>query len=183
MSGKVKPDAAPRPVKKAKSSRSAMSWGTSKVRNVMIDVFADTTASGLVDFSHEWKFEDEPGKVNHGLIDLPAGKVAYQFHFHLKDRTKPGKNLKFLKPCSDSMWVAVGTNCPKGKGNGAGQIRFGHPYNQHRLIVDDLNSNVSATLYQYTLRFTGEPGEQVDKSTPCPPYEYDPDFKNGGGNN
>jgi hypothetical protein len=164
-------------------ARSAMGWKLApKVRNVMIDVFADEDdSSGLVDFSHEWKFEDEPHEPpKSGRMDLPEGKVAYQLHFQLRDGTK--KKLKFIDPCDEAMWVTVGTDCPKRAGNGSGQIKFDHPYNPHHLIADDLNSNVPAMLFKYALRFDGEPGEQVGKSTLCPPYEYDPDFKNGGGN-
>jgi hypothetical protein len=164
------------------SSRSAMGWKLApKVRNVLIDVFADEDASELVDFSHEWRFEDEPhGPPKTGRMDLPAGTVAYRFHFQLRDGTK--RKLKFIDPCEEALWVTVGTDCPKRAGNGSGQIKFDHPYNPHQLIVVDLNSNVPAMLFKYALRFDGEPGEQVGKSTLCPPYEYDPDFKNGGGN-
>ena len=184
MSVKVKPSAAPALATKKEASRSAMSWNASapKVRKVDIHVRAYTEASGLVDFSQEWKFEDEPGDPKPGRIDLPEGKVAYEFHFHLHDDTDPKKKLKFIDPCEEAMWVAVGTDCPRRAGNGSGQIRFGHPYNTHQLVVDDLNSNVPAMLFKYALRFDGEDGEQVGKSTLCPPYEYDPDFKNGGGN-
>lgn len=152
-----------------------------KVRNVMIDVTAYTDESGLVDFTHDWRFEDEPGEpAKAGRMDLPAGRVAYQFHFHLTDRT--GKNLEFIDPSEDAMWVAVGNDCPKRAGNGSGQIKFGHDYDRRHLIVDDMNSNVPAMLFRYALRFDGDSGEQVGKSARCPPYEYDPDFKNGGGN-
>ena len=165
------------------SSRSAMGWkSATKVRKVKVDVFADTDDSGLVDFTHEWKFEDEPKQpAKAGRIDLPAGKVAYQLSFRLRDGTK--KRLKFIDPCKEAMWVTVGTDCPKRAGNGSGQIQFNYLYEQDELTVDDLNSNEPAMLFKYALRFDGEPGEQVGKSTLCPPYEYDPDFKNGGGNN
>ena len=155
-----------------------------RVRNVLIDVFADTLADGRVDFSHKWKFQDEPGIPNKpGRIDLPAGKIAYQFHFHLRDRTEPGKNLSFIDPVSEAMWVSVGQDCPKCAGNGAGQIRFNHPWTPNVLIVDDLNSNVPEMVFQYALRFYGAAGEQPGNPPKiCPPYEYDPDFKNGGSN-
>lgn len=155
-----------------------------RTRNVLIDVFADTLADGRVDFSHKWKFEDQPGNPNTpGRIDLPAGPIAYQFHFHLRDRTEPKKNLSFKRPTSEAMWVTVGSNCPGQAGNGAGQILFKHPWTRDVLIVDDLNSNVPEMDFKYALRFDGAAGEQP--GTPpkiCPPYEYDPDFKNGGGN-
>jgi hypothetical protein len=149
------------------------------VRPVRINVVAYED-DGLVDFSYEWKFDEPHAPVQAGRIDLPAGKVAYELRFHLTDRTT--KNLEFIDPCEQAMWVAVGTDCPRRAGNGSGQIRFAHPHNRHQLVVDDLNSNVPAMLFKYALRFNGNPGEQVGKVTACPPYEYDPDFKNGGGN-
>jgi hypothetical protein len=68
-------------------------------------------------------------------------------------------------------------------GNGSGQIQFNYPYDPDELCVDDLNSNEPAMLFKYALRFDGKAGHQVGKTASCPPYEYDPDFKNGGGNN
>ena len=184
MTVRVKSARTPSPTRPDKSAPSAMNWGPSpsvKVRKVKVDVYAGTDEDGLVDFSHEWRFQDEPGKpAKAGRIDLPKGKVAYQLQFQLHDRT--GKKLKFMKPCKEAMWVTVGTDCPKRAGNGSGQIQFNYPYDEDELVVDDLNSNEPAMLFTYSLRFHGEPGDQVGKSTPCPPYEYDPDFKNGGGN-
>jgi len=168
------------------TGKSAMGWGPpGSTRNVHIDVFAKTDGKGFVDFSHKWKFDDRPGYPSDpgGMIDLPAGKTAYQLHFHLKDETDPKKDLTFIDPCSEAMWVTAGDDCPKCAGNGAGQIQFNHPPNQHQLIVDDLNSNVPEMIFKYALRFDGKAGEQPgNPPKQCPPYEYDPDFKNGGGN-
>jgi hypothetical protein len=164
--------------------KSAVSWGRSaRTRNVHVDVFANTK-DGFVEFSHEWKFDDEPAPRDPGgMIDLPAGKTAYQLHFHLKDHTDPKKDLRFIDPCSEAMWVAVGDDCPTCAGNGAGQIQFNHSPKRHQLIVDDLNSNVPAMIFKYALRFDGTEGQQPgNPPKQCPPYEYDPEFKNGGGN-
>jgi hypothetical protein len=183
MSGNVKASKSDGPGEAA--GKPAVNWPRSaRTRNVHVDVFANTSEEGFVEFSHRWKFEDEPPPPDPtGMIDLPAGKTAYQLHFHLRDNTDPEKNLSFIDPCSEAMWVAVGEDCPSCAGNGAGQILFNHPPNQHQLIVDDLNSNVPAMKFKYALRFEGDKGEQAgDPPKQCPPYEYDPDFKNGGGN-
>ena len=185
MSGDVK---ARKPAGSAKAAgKSAMSWGRpTRSRNVHVDVFANTNKEGFVEFSHKWRFEDRPLPADadpEGMIDLPAGRTAYQLHFHLRDNTDPRKDLSFIAPCSEAMWVAVGEECPTCAGNGAGQIQFKHDPNPHLLVVDDLNSNVPAMVFKYALRFDGLDGHQPgNPPKPCPPYEYDPDLKNGGGN-
>ena len=166
------------------AGKPAMNWDRSaRTRNVHVDVFANTK-EGFVEFSHKWKFEDEPPPPDsEGMIDLPAGKTAYQLHFHLKDNTDPKMDLSFIDQASEAMWVAVGGDCPTCAGNGAGQILFNHEPSKQTLVVDDLNSNVPAMKFKYALRFEGAKGQQAgDPPKQCPPYEYDPEFKNGGGN-
>jgi len=183
MSGYVKASKSAGPAKSA--GESAMNWPRSAhTRNVHVDVFANTSKEGFVEFSHKWKFEDEPPPPDsEGMIDLPAGKTAYQLHFHLKDNTDPKMDLSFIDQASEAMWVAVGDVCPTCAGNGAGQILFNHEPSKQQLVVDDLNSNVPAMKFKYALRFEGAKGQQAgDPPKQCPPYEYDPDFKNGGGN-
>lgn len=182
MSGNVKTG---KSAESGEADKPAMNWPrSSRTRNVHVDVFANTSKDGFVEFSHEWKFEDgPPPKDPTGTIDLPEGKTAYRLHFHLRDQTSPRKDLSFIAPSSEAMWVAVGDDCPTCAGNGAGQILFRHPDNPQHLVVDDLNSNVPAMVFQYALRFDGAQGEQAgNPPKQCPPYEYDPDFKNGGGN-
>lgn len=162
-----------------------MNWPASeRTRNVHVDVFAKTSKEGFVEFSHQWKFEDEPPpKDAGGTIDLPEGKTAYRLHFHLKDDTNPKADLSFIGEASEAMWVTAGEECPTCAGNGAGQILFKHEPSKQQLIVDDLNSNVPAMTFKYALRFEGAKGQQAGSPPKqCPPYEYDPDFKNGGGN-
>ena len=147
-------------------------------RPVVIEVHAENTPTG-VDFHHKWKFENEPGDPSKkGRIDLPFGDTSYKLRFKLRDET--GKELKFIDPCEQAMYVAVGTRCPSECGDG-GQIDYRYPWTPHQLTVEDLNAGDECTL-AFTLRFDGERGQQAsDPGRQCPPYEYDPIIKNGGG--
>jgi hypothetical protein len=97
-------------------------------------------------------------------------------HFHLHDST--GLHLKFASPTTEAMWVSLTDTCPDKAGNG-GQISYNHPWNANILMVDDANSGPPCTLY-YTLRFDGDASTDPDGKQ-HPPYEYDPEIRNGGG--
>jgi hypothetical protein len=155
----------------------------SKNRPVHIDVhaFDDGSQDSGVGFWHEWKFADKPGDPpKHGGIDLPAND-SYTLTFHLHDDSSC--NLGFVCNGADAMWVTSGTvgappPCPTAAGNG-GQILYTGPCTQNQLEVQDSNSGPECLL-KYALRFdgnqyTGPSGRQY------PPYQSDPDIKNGGG--
>lgn len=156
--------------------------GSGRERPVRIDVTASSDAEGRVRFSHEWKFEGEPGPAKSGRIDLPAGQTAYRLQFFLADSTSPKRKLRFKANAAEAMYVAVGQGCPTGPGDGDGQIDFAGPVTPNLLTVVDRNAG-DACILGYTLRFDGDPGEQAGQpGKACPPYEYDPEIKNGGGN-
>ena len=175
-----KPASKPAPRSRASSVVGAIAG---PARPVLIEVFANDTPEGVA-FTHVWKFEDIPGDpMKPGTIDLPHGKTAYRLRFRLNDNTRPSKQLKFKNPCTNAMYVAVGGPCPPPAGNGGGQIQFNYPWTPYLLTVDDMNHG-NPVLLKYALRFDGEPGHEASNPLKlCPPYEYDPDLKNGGGNN
>ena len=153
---------------------------TTKVRPIIVNVYAEKSDDGRVTFRHDWKFEGEPG-TSKGTIDVPPGAPndpPTKMQFHLHDST--GLQLKFVRPTSDAMWVSQTDTCPDQAGDG-GQISYNHPWSAKMLEVDDANSGPPCTLY-YTLRFDGDPSTDPDGKK-HPPYEYDPDIKNGGGTN
>jgi hypothetical protein len=149
-----------------------------KVKAVVINVYAEKSEGGPVTFRHEWKFDGDPG-MSKGTINVPPGTVnapPTRMQFHLHDST--GLHLQFVNPTSDAMWVSLTKTCPDEAGDG-GQISYNHPWNAKLLQVDDANQGPPCTLY-YTLRFDGDPYTDPDGKQ-HPPYEYDPDIKNGGG--
>lgn len=156
-------------------------------RPVRIDVYAedDSSQDCGVAFRHEWKFEDEPnGPGKSGQIDLPADR-GYDLVFHLHDRTRdPKRKLSFACPGENAMWVAKGPidhkpPCPT-EPSTTDQILYDGNCNNDMLKVTDVNSG-EPCLLTYTLCFGGE--RHVGPSgRSYPPYLYDPDIKNGGGN-
>lgn len=148
-----------------------------KTKPIVVDVYAESI-DGVVKFRHEWRFDGDPA-TKKGTIEVPAGTAGTpptRMQFHLHDQTK--LHLQFIKPPSDAMWVSQTNTCPDEAGDG-GQISYNYPWAPKLLQVDDANSGPPCTLH-YTLRFDGDahtdPGGEQH-----PPYEYDPEIKNGGG--
>ncbi|HEU0310455.1 MAG TPA: hypothetical protein VFR36_04470 [Sphingomicrobium sp.] len=138
------------------------------VRIVQVDVYAYREGDDIL-FSHAWRRQGDPNRRK-GKIVIPHGEGDVPIHFHLHDRSQ--LNLSFLANPADAMWVDL-NDCPTGAGNG-NQINFVHS-SPNLLRVEDDNSDPPCTLH-FALRFAGDP-------TPSggPPYEYDPEIRNGGG--
>lgn len=137
-----------------------------RARPVIVDVYAYREGDDVL-FSQAWKRDGDAKRVK-GRIDVPAGQPETPIHFHLHDRT--GLRLSFMSPAADAMWVAL-DECPKCKGDG-GQITH-DSVSPNQLKITDLNTGQPCTLH-YALRFDG------DAATDGPPYEYDPEIRNGG---
>lgn len=145
------------------------------VKRVQVDVRASFDDDGGVHFDSLWRHDNDPNGVwRSGPIDLPHGPDHYRMEFDLDD--KSGRSLKFYPNPADAMYVNVGS-CPTGAGNGAGQIAFETVTNGNKkLTIKDFNQGLPCVL-SYMLRFNGA------ASGTGPPYEYDPDIRNGGGGN
>ncbi len=143
------------------------------VKGIEVDVRASRNANGEVHFDTLWRNEADPKDVwRREPIDLPQGPDHYRMEFRLDD--KSGHNLKFYGEPENAMYVQVGA-CPSGPGNGGGQIDFEDvDANKKKLTIKDFNHDPPCSLY-YMLRFDG------DRSGVCPPYQYDPEIRNGGG--
>lgn len=153
---------------------------------VKVHAIADPTQDSGVNYWEEWKIDLPGHQLQHGGINVPAGQV-YDLHFQLDDES--GRDLFFLGAGDDNgedaMWVASGPVsapplCPTTAGNG-GQIEYTTPCSASHLRVTDANEG-GACILKYALRFggnqfTGPTGREY------PPYEHDPDIKNGGGSN
>lgn len=158
--------------------------GSMKVetKKVDIDIQATEADDGTVHFDCHWRHAGgKPGVWKSGKIDLPNGPEAYELEFKLHD--KSGRNLKFYgtgtpKKPEDAMYVQVGGPCPPAAGNGGGQIKF-VDVDDKELEVIDANRDPPCTL-KYMLRFDGDPFTGPD-GTNYPPYQFDPEIRNGGG--
>jgi hypothetical protein len=137
-----------------------------RARPLIVDVYAYLEGEDVL-FSQAWKREGD-AKRSKGRIDIPHGQQDTPIHFHLHDRT--GLRLSFMSPAADAMWVAL-DDCPTCKGD-AGQIVH-DSVSQNQLKVTDLNAGKACTLH-YALRFDG------NATVEGPPYEYDPEIRNGG---
>ena len=133
------------------------------------------TARNEVAFSHTWGVRGKP-KGNSGKIDVAKGQPPTEIKFTLCD-DQTGLDLEFYKDPDDAMWVDFAPDCPKQKGD-AGQITF-QSSSKKVLWVEDANSGPPCDL-KYSLRFYGKE-KDIGGVTYKPPYEYDPDLKNGGG--
>jgi len=137
------------------------------VRPMIVDVYA-YHENGDVLFTHAWKHDGEPRRKK-GPIKVPKDAPATPIHFKLHDKTN-GLNLTFKSPKEEAMWVDL-NDCPTGKGNG-GQIDYDSVTNSV-LKVTDANAGGACVLH-FALWFDGDPSDDG------PPYQYDPEIRNGG---
>lgn len=133
--------------------------------------------TGEVKFDHIWDLRGNP-KNKKGTIDIPPGQPSTEIKFTLIE-DKTGLDLEFYSDPDDAMWVDLAPNCPNQPGGG-GQITF-QSSSKKVLRVDDANAGQPCDL-KYALRFYGM-SKTIDGRDYKPPYEYDPDLKNGGGGN
>jgi len=137
------------------------------VQPLNVDVYAFRVGD-IVLFAHAWGRGSDP-KTKQGKIEVPKKESDVPIHFQLHDLTEPKVKLSFYSDACDSIWVDT-AECPTEAGHG-GQIEYGSS-GGNSLKVTDLNS-VKCTLH-FALRFDGDPlGDG-------PPYEYDPEIRNGG---
>jgi len=139
------------------------------LRPVQVDVYA-FEADGEVFFAHSWRRVGAP-KGNKGRIEVAKGEADVPIRFHLHDKTT--LHLRFLEGEDEPIWIDL-NDCPTCWGDGDGQIRDVSS-TPRLLTVVDTNSGDECILH-FALRFTGE------TSDVGPPYEYDPEIRNGGGN-
>jgi len=130
---------------------------------------------GSVLFEHEWGFEHGPSHGK-GRIDIPARARNTPIRFNFTDET--GLGLQFYRVPTSAMWVTRSAECPTGPGDG-GQIDLANAdVDANTLKVVDANTGDECVL-KYSLRFDGLPSSDGEKH--YPPYEYDPELRNGGG--
>jgi len=143
-----------------------------KVKKINVDVSATLAANGDVAFDCQWQEENSDNGWQNGPIVLPRGPEHYRLVFDLDD--KSGRKLHFYEKPAEAMYVKVGS-CPSQPGDGDGRIDFENvDSNKKKLTIKDNNRDPPCTLH-YMLRFKGDPHGS------CPPYEHDPEIKNGGG--
>jgi hypothetical protein len=146
-------------------------------------VLGTPTTADSVQFDCIWRSNADPAGVWHsGPIDLPPKSGKHKLEFTLDDMS--GKNLEFYPTGATAMWVDVAA-CPRsdpgnGKDNGQIHNKDVDPVTKKKLTLTDLNEDEPCLLH-YTLRFNGLPGIDPVTGASCPPYEYDPEIKNGGG--
>ena len=128
-------------------------------------------AAPWVSFAMNADYPNKGGKQDGDKLKFDAGAGPFELSFDLDDQTS--LNLSFYPCFVDAMWVAVGTTCPTQAGDGNGAIIAGTVTNT-KLVVTNTNS-LGQTL-TFALRFTG-----TASSGGYPPYVYDPQIINGGG--
>jgi len=154
------------------------------IKTIKVDVRATENEDGTVQFDSVWRHTGgKPGVWKSGRIDLPHGPEHYEVTFDLDD--KSGKNLKFYGVGAGTtpdqpdlaMYCQVDGTCPPAMGNADGEIDY-IDVDPGKLTV--MNFNHKACILKYMLRFDGDAFVTPDGKS-YPPYEYDPDFRNGGG--
>lgn len=151
-------------------------------QDIEVKVRATLDEADRVVFDSIWKREPDK-RWRTGAIDVPKGNTDHDIHFTLDDLTD--LDLQFYpdadspKAADQPFWVDA-TSCPKGgSGTDYGQLYDKKVASKAKLKLR--NKNDTACLLHYALRFTGKPGKQAeDPAKACPPYEYDPDLRNGG---
>ena len=142
------------------------------VKKITVDVRATSAPNGEVEFDCRWKNDGDPNGWQSGPILLPHGPEHYRLVFDLDD--KSGRKLEFYEKPAEAMYVKVGS-CPSEPGNGDRQIDFEQvDLSKKKLTIKDYNRDSPCSLH-YMLRFDGDPHGV------CPPYQYDPEIRNGGG--
>jgi len=145
--------------------------GEVMVRPIQVDVYAYREGDDIL-FAQAWRAEGDSGSRK-GHIVIAKGEADVPIKFHLHDRTS--LNLAFL-PADEGkqegpFWCNT-LDCPTSWGDGDGQIS-GVDSSKKLLKVVDANTGEPRTLH-YALRFTG------DAIGSGPPYEFDPEIRNGG---
>jgi hypothetical protein len=138
------------------------------VTPIQVDVYA-FEADGEVFFAHSWRRVGAP-KGKKGRIEIDKGESQVPIMFHLHD--KSGRHLAFLDVKDEPIWIDL-NDCPTGWNKGGGQISNVKSSTKLLSVVDANIGN--GCILHYALRFTG------DASSEGPPYEYDPEIRNGGG--
>jgi hypothetical protein len=142
---------------------------------INVRVTASKDPAGTVVYSHDWDFG---GPVKGGKIEVPKDTPPTNIKFHLTDRT--GLNLKFYPSPSAAFYVDFEPTCPKNAGNAKGEFDLNDPpSSSSNNLLTVLDMNKTACDLKYALRFDGDP--YTDSNGTHPPYEYDPDLRNGGG--
>lgn len=126
-----------------------------------------------VSFAMTSEFVDKGGKQDGDKLKFDANAGDFELSFKLVDQS--GLQLAFYPDFADAIWVAVGDTCPTAAGNGNGAISAGSASSQ-KLVVS--NANAVAQTLTFALRFTG-----AASAGGYPPYVYDPQIINGGGQN
>lgn len=144
--------------------------------DIQVRVRAYLDAGGAVQFEQDWNLPGKP--VENGKIKVPKDNTA-TISFKLKDDTR--LDLSFYPDPADAFWAnPESQGCPKSAGNGAGAFNLKPPSsssNGNKLDILDLNP--TECDLKYALRFDGKP--YTDKNGSYPPFEYDPELRNGGG--
>ena len=133
---------------------------------VIVNVFAKDP-TGVVEFSHEWRFHGGNNKGG-GKIEIPKAKKGdpgHPIHFYFFDETMPKRNLSFVLDPKNVIWVSR-TGCPMECAEDS-EITDIVPAKKLLKVYD--NNEVECELH-YNLRFEPDPDE----------YSYDPEIKNGG---
>jgi hypothetical protein len=153
-----------------------MECETTAANKIEVDIRATQGEDGSVEFQCMWR--PDSGSVWYsGPIDLPKGSGEHDLEITLDDRS--GRDLQFYDKAGDAMWVNIGSCPEKGVPHAdKGQIRDKTVVaGKKKLTLKDINEEACRLLY--ALRFEGDHWtDPAGKS--YPPYEYDPEIKNGG---
>lgn len=146
--------------------------GTDKKTKVTVTA-SPIAVAPWVSFAMKADYPDKGGKQDGEKLKFDARAGAFEISFELDDKT--GLQLAFYPAFADTMWVAVGPDCPAEAGNGGGAITP-VSVSAKKLVVN--NANMVAQTLTFALRFSG-----TQSSGGHPPYVYDPQIINGGGQN
>lgn len=141
-----------------------------KPKSAKVKITARTGTVEPVDFSMDAHFPDQGGKQDKDALKFDKHAGPFELTFTLDDKTSLG--LGFYPDVTQAMWVAAGSSCPAGPGNGGGVIS---PVSVVSDTLTVMNANEVEETLTFALHFTGESNGK------CPPYSYDPQIKNGGG--
>lgn len=143
---------------------------------INVEVLATRDWDNGVSFLCLWEYPT--GVWNSGAMVFADGDSDRHIEYTLNDKT--GLGLDFKNIADEAIWVDFG-GCPTAKpaaGSDKGQIKDKNRPASKKLKLK--NANDQLCKLHYALRFDGS-AYGTPEGNFGPTYEYDPEYRNGGG--
>ncbi|MEO7635546.1 MAG: hypothetical protein ABIS38_07870 [Sphingomicrobium sp.] len=140
---------------------------------VFVDIIARTNPDGGVEWSHDWRWDEDGSSKGKGAIIIPKREKkdpGTRMHFMLKDQTDPKRHFVFFDNKGAALWV-MRDCCPPADVRSDDTEFPADEFVSARHQLTALNRNSDACTLHYRLWFKDKAGEIES---------YDPAIINGG---